>query len=149
MAISKITLNGVTQMDVTQKTVTSGSMLNGVTALKNDGTDITGNIASKSSSDLTVSGATVTAPAGYYGSAATKTVASGTEGSPSATKVVDSDEAAALITPTVTNSVGYISGGTRTGTPFWVTAAELVAGNSATADAAGSYNVTGSLILPW
>lgn len=74
MAIAKITLNGVTQMDVTGKTVTSGSMLSGTTALKNDGTDITGNIASKSSSDLTASGATVTAPAGYYGSAASKTI---------------------------------------------------------------------------
>ena len=74
MAISKITLNGVTQMDVTGKTVTAANMLNGVTSLKNDGTDITGNIASKSSSDLTVSGATVTAPAGYYASAASKTI---------------------------------------------------------------------------
>lgn len=74
MAISKITLNGVTQMDVTQKTVTANTMLNGVTALKNDGTDIAGNIQSKTSSDLTVSGATVTAPAGNYQSAASKTI---------------------------------------------------------------------------
>ena len=44
MAIAKVILNGVTQMDVTQKTVTSASMLNGVTSLKNDGTDITGTI---------------------------------------------------------------------------------------------------------
>lgn len=44
MAISKIILNGVTQMDVTGKTVTSASMRNGITALKNDGTDITGSI---------------------------------------------------------------------------------------------------------
>lgn len=74
MAISKITLNGQTQMDVTGKTVTSGTMLNGTTALKNDGTDITGSIAYKTSSDLTVSDATVTAPAGYYESAASKTI---------------------------------------------------------------------------
>lgn len=71
MAISKITLNGEVQMDVTQKTVTAGTMLNGTTALKNDGTDITGNIASKTSSELTVSGVTVTAPSGYYSSDAT------------------------------------------------------------------------------
>lgn len=44
MAISKIILNGVTQMDVTGKTVTSASMRNGVTALKNDGTDVIGTI---------------------------------------------------------------------------------------------------------
>lgn len=44
MAISKIILNGITQMDVTGKTVTSASMRSGITALKNDGTDVTGDI---------------------------------------------------------------------------------------------------------
>ena len=82
MAISKIIYKsspsaaGETWMDVTGKTVTASSMLNGVTSLKNDGTDITGNIASKTSSDLTVSGATVTVPAGHYASQATKSVSS-------------------------------------------------------------------------
>ena len=76
MAISKIILNGVTQMDTTQKTVTAGSMLSGTTALKNDGTDITGSITTKTSSDLTVDGAEVTAPAGYYASAASASVSS-------------------------------------------------------------------------
>ena len=74
MAIAKIILNGVTQMDVTGKTVTAGDMLNGVTALKNDGTDITGNIASKTSTDLTANVLTVTAPAGHYASSASKTL---------------------------------------------------------------------------
>ena len=44
MPFSKITLNGSTLMDVTGKTVTPGSMVLGITALKNDGTDITGTI---------------------------------------------------------------------------------------------------------
>ena len=74
MAVSKVILNGDTLIDVTQKTVTSASMLSGTTALKNDGTDITGSIASKTSSDLTANTLTVTAPAGYYASAATKTL---------------------------------------------------------------------------
>ena len=82
MAFSKVTLNGDTLMDVTQKTVTAASMLSGVTALKNDGTDITGSITSKSSTDLTASGATVTAPAGYYASAASKSVATGSATTP-------------------------------------------------------------------
>ena len=66
MAISKIILNGVTQMDVTGKTVTSASMLNGVTSLKNDGTDVTGNIpnmtlpSSASASSSGTSKATIT-----------------------------------------------------------------------------------------
>ena len=80
MAISKIQFKSspsdtpVVWMDTTDKTVNSGSMLNGITALKNDGTTATGNIASKSSSDLTASNLTVTAPSGYYASNATKTL---------------------------------------------------------------------------
>ncbi len=44
MAISKIILNGVTQMDVTQDTVASSNLLSGYTATKNDGTKINGSI---------------------------------------------------------------------------------------------------------
>ena len=110
-------------MDVTQKTVTSASMLNGVTALKNDGTDITGNIASKTSSDLTVSGATVTAPAGMYSSSASKSVASGSATTPATTVTANpsisvnssglitaTTSATKSVTPTV--SAGYVSSGT-------------------------------------
>ena len=79
-------------------------------------------------SDLTVSGATVTAPAGYYESAASATVASGTEGTPTATKGTVSGHAVS-VTPSVTNSAGYISGGTHTGTAVTVSASELVSGN--------------------
>lgn len=123
MAIAKVILNGETQMDVTQKTVTAGSMLSGTTALKNDGTDITGNIASKTSSDLTASGATVTAPAGYYASAASKSVASGSAKTPATTITADpsiSVDAFGLIRSTVAKtqnvtpsvSAGYVTSGT-------------------------------------
>ena len=44
MAIAKVILNGVTQMDVTQDTVAANSMVYGVTAHKNDGTSITGTL---------------------------------------------------------------------------------------------------------
>lgn len=123
MAVSKVILNGNTLMDTTQKTVTAGSMLNGVTALKNDGTDITGSIASKTSSDLTASGATVTAPAGYYASSASKAVASGSASTPATTitanpsisvssggLITASVSASQSVTPTV--SAGYVSSGT-------------------------------------
>ena len=107
-------------MDVTQKTVTAGSMLNGTTALKNDGTDITGSIASKTSSDLTASGATVTAPAGYYASAASKAVSSGSATAPatisgsSATVSTGTNTLTLSKTVSVTPSVtaGYVSSGT-------------------------------------
>ena len=111
MAVSKVvykaspSATGVTWMDVTGKTVTSASMLNGVTALKNDGTDITGNIASKSSSDLTASGATVTVPAGYYSTQATKSVSTMTL--PSSASASSSGTSKATITPT--SSAQYLN----------------------------------------
>ena len=45
MAVAKVILNGTTLIDTTQKTVTAADMAYGVTALKNDGTDITGTMA--------------------------------------------------------------------------------------------------------
>ena len=110
-------------MDTTQKTVTAGTMLSGTTALKNDGTGITGNIASKSSSDLTASGATVTAPAGYYPNSASKAVASGSASTPATSITANptiSVNASGLITASVsgsksvtpTVSAGYVSVGT-------------------------------------
>lgn len=123
MAVSKVILNGNTLMDTTQKTVTAASMLNGITALKNDGTDITGSIASKTSSDLTASGDTVTAPAGYYASSASKSVSSGSASTPATTitanptisvssggLITASVSASKSVTPTV--SAGYVSSGT-------------------------------------
>ena len=64
--------------DISDATIDSGGkMLSGVTAYGAGGTKYTGNIASKSGSDLTASGDTVTVPAGYYSSQQTKAVASG------------------------------------------------------------------------
>lgn len=140
MAIAKVILNGETQMDVTQKTVTAGSMLSGTTALKNDGTDITGSIESKTSADLTASGATVTAPAGYYANNASKTVASGSTGTPTATKGTVTNHSVS-VTPSVTNTTGYITGGTKTGTAVTVSASELVSGTK-TISASGTTDVT-------
>ena len=124
MAISKITLNGVTQMDVTKKTVDANKMLDGITALKNDGTNVTGNIATKTSSDLTVSDATVTVPAGNYASDASASVASGSATTPATTVtanpsisvntstglITSTASATQSVTPTV--SAGYVSAGT-------------------------------------
>ena len=123
MAVAKVILNGNTLIDTTQKTVTAGSMLNGVTALKNDGTDITGSITSKTSSDLSASGDTITAPAGYYASSASKAVASGSATTPATTitanpsisvssggLITASVSASQSVTPTV--SAGYVSSGT-------------------------------------
>lgn len=97
-------------------------------------------VARKSSSDLTASGATVTAPAGYYSSPASKSVASGTAGTPTATKGTVSNHSVSVI-PSVTNTTGYITGSTKTGTPVTVSASELVSG-SETKTENGTYDVT-------
>lgn len=97
-------------------------------------------ITQRSSSDLSASGATVTAPAGYYASAASKSVATGTEGTPTATKGSVSNHSVS-VTPSVTNSAGYIAGGTHAGTAVTVAASELVSGTKAITGA-GTTDVT-------
>lgn len=96
----------------------------------------------RDSTDLTASGATVTAPAGYYAAAASKSVASGTEGTPSASKGAVSNHSVD-VTPSVTNAAGYINGGTKTGTPVTVTAAELASGTKEITANGTGIDVTG------
>lgn len=78
--------------------------------------------------NLTALGATVTVPAGYYETSVSKSVASGTSGTPTATKGTVSNHQVS-ITPTVTNTTGYITGETKTGTPITVKASDLVSGD--------------------
>lgn len=75
MAINKVVYGTNVLVDLTEDTVSADKMLSGVTAHDKAGTVITGSIATKTSSDLTASGSTVTVPAGYYSSQATKQVA--------------------------------------------------------------------------
>ncbi len=93
------------------------------------------------STDLTASGATVTAPAGYYETAATKTISSGTMGTPTATKGTVSNHTV-TVTPSVTNTAGYIAGGTVNGSGVSVSASELVSGNLAITENGTGIDVT-------
>ena len=98
----------------------AGQMLNGVKARGADGTLYTGNIASKTSSDLSASGDTVTAPAGYYATNATKAVAAGSATAPATITGTSASVSTGTntltlsktisVTPTV--SAGYVSAGT-------------------------------------
>lgn len=97
-------------------------------------------ITQRDDSDLTASGATVTVPSGYYASQETKSVVSGSAGTPSATKGTVSNHSVS-VTPSVTNTTGYITGGTKTGTAVTVSASELVSG-SETKTSNGTYDVT-------
>lgn len=109
-----------------------------VTASNNQGTGyVTG--SNKTASDtitLSVSGATVTATSGNDSTKkVSKSVASGTAGTPKATKGTVSNHSIA-VTPSVTNTTGYITGGTKSGTAVTVAASELVSGNRALSSSA-------------
>ena len=118
--------DGIEEIDVTVNAISSSYVGSGITR--------------RDSTDLTASGATVTVPSGYYSAQASKAVSSGTEGTPTATKGTVSNHAV-TVTPSVTNSAGYISGGTKTGTGVSVSASELVSG-SETKTSNGTYDVT-------
>ena len=110
-------------MNTDDATLDSGAkMLSGVTAYAG-ATKYTGSIATKSSADLTASGATVSVPAGYYATNASKAVASGSAKTPATTitatptisissggLITASVSASQSVTPTV--SAGYVSSGT-------------------------------------
>jgi len=120
--------------DISNATATAGDMLAGKTAYGPQGSTaesskglITGTIATKTASDLTASGKTVTVPAGYYATQATKDVTSGTATTPATTitanptvtfsttganagKIVATVSGSSSITPTV--SAGYVATGT-------------------------------------
>lgn len=93
MAVAKVILNGTTLIDTTDKTVAADKLLDGYTALKNDGTTVTGNITSGSA---TTPATTITANPTISVSASGLITAS-VSGSQS-------------VTPSV--SAGYVSSGT-------------------------------------
>lgn len=85
-------------------------ILKGETAYVN-GEKITGTIETKTESDLTASGATVTVPMGYYTSSASKSVSTTTQATPSI-----SVNSSGLITASATQSAGYVTSGTKSAT---------------------------------
>lgn len=126
--------------DTSDATLDSGGkLLSGVTAYA-DGTKYTGSIETKTSSDLSASGATVTVPAGYYAAQASKSVTSGSATAPasisgSSATVSTGTNTLTLsktisVTPTVT--AGYVASGTAGNSSVSLTA-------SVTTKAAATY----------
>ena len=114
----------------TEQIITADSGYSGlgeVTVEAISSTYIGSGISRRSNTNLTVSGATVSVPAGYYAEAVSKSIANGSAGTPTATKGTVNNHSIS-ITPSVTNSTGYITGGTKTGTAITVAASELVSG---------------------
>lgn len=140
--------------DTSDATLNSGSKLPlGVTAYAND-VKYTGTAAENDSSDLTVSGATVTVPAGYYASSASGTVASGSATAPSTISATSASVSTGTntltlsktisVTPTV--SAGYVSAGTAGNSSVSLTAsvttkgaATITPGTSNQTIASGTY----------
>ena len=120
--------DGIEEVDVTVGAISSSYVGSGITR--------------RDSTDLSASGATVSVPSGYYESNASKAVASGTEGTPTATKGTVSNHSVS-VTPSVTNTGGYISGGTHTGTAVTVSASELASGNKAITENGTNIDVVG------
>ena len=134
--------------DTSDATLSSGGQMpNGVTAYAN-GTKITGSAAENDSSDLSVSGATVTVPAGYYSSSASASVSAGSATAPatiSGTSASVSTGTNTLtlsktvsVTPTV--SAGYVSAGTAGNSAVSLTASVTTKG--ATTYTPGTSNQT-------
>ena len=90
----------------------------------------------------TTSQQTVQADSGYDGldTVTVNAMPSGTAGTPTATKGSVSNHSVS-VTPSVTNTTGYITGSTKTGTAVTVSASELVSG-SETKTENGTYDVT-------
>ena len=140
--------------DTSDATLDSGAkMLSGNTAYA-DGVKYTGSIDTKSASDLSASGATVTVPAGYYASQATKSVASGSATAPASISGTTATLSTGSNTLTLTKSVsvtpvvtaGYVASGTAadssvslTATVTTKAAATFTPGTSNQTIAAGTY----------
>ena len=71
--INKVDYGNQTLIDLTSDTVTAAAMLQGYIAHSASGATITGTIATKTSSDITLTNNILTIPAGYY-TAGTKTI---------------------------------------------------------------------------
>lgn len=95
----------------------------------------------RSASNVTFSGSNVVVANGYYSNQITKGLPTGTAGTPTATKGTVSNHAVS-VTPSVTNTTGYITGSTKTGTAVSVSASELVSGTKSITENGTGIDVT-------
>lgn len=145
-----ITTNGTHNVkDYASATVNvpTGSSPSGTIEITTNGTTDVTNYASaevnvptgtaRSSSDLTVSGRTVTVPAGLYSSQASKSVATATQATPS----ISVNTSTGVITASATQSAGYVSAGTKSATQNLTTkaAATITPSTSDKSIAAGTF----------
>lgn len=135
----------ITPSESSQTAVAAGRYTTGaVTVAAISSTYVGSGIDRRDDTDLTVSGATVTVPAGYYADQETKSVSTTTHPDPSV-----SINSSGLITATHTQGTGYVTGGTTTKTQQLTTqAAKTVTPtkSSQTAVSSGVYT-TGAITV--
>lgn len=140
--------------DTSDATLDSGGkMLSGNTAYAN-GVKYTGTIATKTGTDISASGDTVTVPSGYYATSASKAVASGSASGPATISGSTASLSTGTNTLTLSKTVsvtpvvsaGYVAAGTATNSSVSLTAsvttkgaATYTPGTSAQTIASGTY----------
>lgn len=130
-------------IDTSDATATSSKILSGYTAYVDDKM-IAGNIPNKTGNDVSVNGNTVNIPAGNYENDVLKSVGVVTQATPSI-----SIDSAGKITATSTQTEGYVSAGTKSGTKQLTTqAAQTITPGTSdkTAVSSGVYT-TGATIV--
>lgn len=77
--LSKVTVNPIPSdyQDVSGVTATAADVLSGATFVSSTGTEVSGTIETKDSSDISITGDTITVAAGYYASSATSSIGEG------------------------------------------------------------------------
>lgn len=95
----------------------------------NSSVSLTASVTTKAAATITPSTSAQTIAAGTYltGAQTIAAMPAGTAGTPTASKGAVSNHSVS-VTPSVTNTTGYITGGTKTGTAVTVSASELVSG---------------------
>ena len=150
-AINSLVVSG-TNLNLQNKTVTPSESSQSITADNGynglgtvtvnavSSTYVGSGITRKSSTDLTVSGATVSVPAGYYSTAASKSVATVSHPDPT----VSVNSSTGLITASHVQGTGYVTGSTTTATSQLSTQAATTitpTTSAQTAVAAGKYTL--------
>lgn len=132
--------SGGTDLPTLQNPGDADKLLAGYQLIDQAGQIVTGKIASKSASNLTASGKTVTVQPGYYPAAVSKDVAAATQATPSI-----SVSAAGLITASATQSAGYVAAGTKSATrQLTVQAAQTITPGTANKTIASGRYLTGT-----
>ena len=149
-------------VDTSDATLNSAAKLPQGTTAYSGGTKYTGTAAENDSSDLTVSGATVTVPAGYYASQASKSVASGSATAPATISGTSASVSTGTNTLTLSKTVsvtpsvtaGYVTSGTAGNSAVSLTAsvttkaaATITPGTSNQTIASGTYLTGAQTVL--